>query len=161
MLWARERDVALGPEHVAIEVGDPLPSARGDVEIAERGLNAWGHAVPVELGIEIDEVRRRAIAELTVHARLLELVIERVRLAQIMRIAELADEVGGAEQGTLFLDLLVLRRDRNREASALDRTSNALGVEHVDRPEAIECKQDRAVDVMHQECRVRGSARQL
>ena len=58
LLRARQRDLALGAEDVAVEVGDPLPAARGDVEIADRGLHVGRDAVPVELRIEVDEIGR-------------------------------------------------------------------------------------------------------
>jgi hypothetical protein len=53
-------------------------------------------AVPVELRIEIDEIGGRGIAELPVQACFLEFVIQRVGFADVMGIAELADQVGGA-----------------------------------------------------------------
>src|ERR1700728_4909411 len=90
-----QAEVALGAEHVAVEVGDPLPSTRGNVEIADGGLDMRGHAVPVELRIEVGKIGGRGITELLVHADFLELVIQRIGFAQIMRIAELADEIGG------------------------------------------------------------------
>jgi len=51
VLRSGQADVALGAEDIAVEVGDPLPAARRDVEIADCGLDMRGHAVPVELRI--------------------------------------------------------------------------------------------------------------
>ena len=55
-----------------------MPSARGNVEIADRGLHVRRDAVPVELRIEIDEIGGRGIAELTIESGFLEFVIKRV-----------------------------------------------------------------------------------
>src|SRR6266508_2727974 len=132
MVQPRQADVAFGPKHVAVEVRDPLPAARRHIEITDGGLDARRNAVPVELRIAVDEVRGRAVAELAVQAGLLELVVERVGLAQIVRVAELADEIGGAQQRALLCNLLVLRRNGNREARALDRARDASGVQKLD-----------------------------
>src|SRR6201996_3188648 len=119
-LRSRQADIALGAEHVAVEIGDPLPPARGDVEIADRGLYVRRDAVPEELRIEIDEVGRRGIAELAVQAGFLEFVIQRIRLADVMGIAELADQVGGAQQGGFLVAFLVLARQGGGKAGAFD-----------------------------------------
>src|ERR1700761_9487303 len=57
-LRSRQADVALGAKYVAVEVGDPLPPAGGDVEITDRGLHVRRDAVPVELRVEVHEVGR-------------------------------------------------------------------------------------------------------
>ena len=94
-LRAAQRDVALGAEHVGVEVGDPLPAVGSDVQIADRGLHVGSDAVPVELWVLVDEIGRRLVAELAVEAGLLEFVVERVGLADVVRIAELPDQIGG------------------------------------------------------------------
>src|ERR1700741_2640987 len=96
-LRSGERYLALGAEDVAVEIGDPLPADLGLVEIADLGLDMRRDAVPIELRIAVHNVGRRVVAELSVDADLLEFVVERVGLAQIVGIAELPDEVGGAQ----------------------------------------------------------------
>ena len=56
-----------------MEIGDPLPSARRDVEVADRALDMGRHAAPIELRIQIGEIGRRRVAELLVHPRLLRI----------------------------------------------------------------------------------------
>ena len=55
-LRARKRNILLGAKNVAVEIGDPLASARRLVEITYFSLNVRRHAVPVELRIAIDDV---------------------------------------------------------------------------------------------------------
>jgi hypothetical protein len=45
----------------------------------------------------VDHVGRRIVAELPGQADFLEFVVKRIGLSQIVRIAELADEVGGPQ----------------------------------------------------------------
>src|SRR5215469_11780024 len=115
-LRSPERNVAFGAKNIGVGIGDPLPAVRRDVEIANGGLNVWRHAVPVELRIFVDDVGGAVVAELAVEAGFFELVIERVRLADIMRIAELSDQVGGSQQGSLLVDAFHFRRHVAREA---------------------------------------------
>src|ERR1700730_4547520 len=58
LLRSGKGDLPLGMEHVGMQVCDPLPSARCDVEIADRGLDTGIHALPVELRIKVYEVCR-------------------------------------------------------------------------------------------------------
>src|SRR5262245_24071275 len=116
LLRSPERDVAFGAKNIGVEIGNPLPAVRRDVEIANGGSNVWRHAVPVELRILVDEVGGVVVAELTVEARFLELVIERVGLAYIVRIVELPDQVGGPQQCGLLVDAFYVRRHAAWEA---------------------------------------------
>src|SRR6516225_11015122 len=108
-LRSAKTEIALGAKYIAIEICNPLPPARGEIEIADCALNVRRDALPVELRIEIGEIRRRSVAELLIHADLFELVIECIRLAQVMRVAELPDQIGPAHQQSL-LALFVGRR---------------------------------------------------
>src|SRR6202047_3257292 len=56
VLRAGKRDFTFGAEHIGIEARNPLPSARGLVEITYLSLNMRRHAVPVELRVAIDDV---------------------------------------------------------------------------------------------------------
>ena len=58
----------------------------------------WRDAVPIELRILVHEVRRRFIPELLVQSALLEFVVKGVGFSQIIRVAELTDEIGGSQQ---------------------------------------------------------------
>ena len=57
----------------------------------------------VELRISVHEIGGRRVAKLLIHSDLFELVIQRVRFAQIVRIAELADEIGRPQQQAFFV----------------------------------------------------------
>src|SRR5579859_3598687 len=107
-LGTRQVQLALGAENIGIEVGDPLPSARSDVEVAYRHLNLRRDVVPVELRVLVDDVGRRVVAELLVQADFLEFVEQRIGLSQVVGIAELADQIGRAQQQPLFLDQIVV-----------------------------------------------------
>src|SRR6516225_3641023 len=115
-LRSPERNVAFGAKNIGVEIGNPLPAVRRDVEIAKGRLNVWRHAVPVELRIFVDDIGGAVVAELAVEAGFFELVIERVGLADVMRIAELSDQVGGSQQRGLLVEVFHLRGHAAREA---------------------------------------------
>src|SRR3954467_762868 len=118
-----QRDLAFGAEHVAVEIGDPLPADLGLVEIADLGLDVRCDAVPIELRIAIHDVGRRVVTELAVDADLLELIVERIGFAQIIGIAELSDEVGSAQYRGVLIILLTFA---SRKPRPLDRTGDAF-----------------------------------
>src|SRR5438093_7967436 len=91
-------DLPLRAEDIRIKVGDPLPPAGRDVEVSDRGPNVRIYAVPVELRIEIHQVRRRCVTELPVEPHFLELMEQRTRLSDVMRVSELPDEIGRAQE---------------------------------------------------------------
>ncbi len=64
---------AFGAKGFAVKDGDPLPSARRHIEIADRGRDLGRDVVPVELGILEHDVRRHLIAKLLVEADFLKL----------------------------------------------------------------------------------------
>src|SRR5438128_768272 len=101
-LEAAQAELALGPEHVAIQAVDPLSSARRDIEVAERLLDMRRYVAPIELRVMVGEIGRRSVAQLFVHPDFLELTKQRVGLPQVMRIAELSNEVGSADKHPLF-----------------------------------------------------------
>jgi len=75
-LRPHEHKGVLGAEHVAMQVGDPLPPRRRHVQAAVGLLETGRDAVPVEIGIALDQVGRGSVAELAVEADLLGLVEE-------------------------------------------------------------------------------------
>src|SRR5260370_4265703 len=109
-LRPRQRDVAFGAENVAIQVRNPLASARRHVEVAYFGLDMRRHAVPVELRIAIDDVGGRIVSQLAIDANLFELVVEPVRLPDVFGITELPDEIRRTGDPGLFPRLVA--RDR-------------------------------------------------
>src|SRR5580700_7338798 len=95
MLRAGEAEIALGTEYIGVKARDPLPPARGDVEIPDRGLAVRRDALPIELRIKVRDIGRRRVAQLTVQPDFLELLVQRVGLAEVMGIAQLSDQIGG------------------------------------------------------------------
>ena len=121
LLRPAQPDVALGAEDVRVEIGDPLAAAGGHVEIADGGLHVLGNAVPVKLRVFVDEIGGAVVAELPIEAGLLELIIEGVRFADVVGIAELADQVGGPEEVGFLVDRSGLRRARCSGSAYLRR----------------------------------------
>ena len=82
------------------------------IEVADSGLDMPGEdVVPIELRILVDEVRRRFTPSCPVQTDL-QFVVERVGFPQVVRIAELTDEVGAPQQRPFFVDVRVVVRRR-------------------------------------------------
>src|SRR5262245_42927464 len=94
------------------------------------------YAVPIKLWIQFGEIGRRSVAEFLIPADFLELVIKRIGFAQILRIAELADEIGGTYQRVLFAVAVVGTMTR-----ALDGVGDTEGVKRFDLGYAIHYEQ--------------------
>ena len=77
-----------------------------------------------------------------------------------MRIAELADQVGGAHQLAFFV-VGVVRLVRRRKPGELDGARDPLGIEDFDFRNTVHHEQFRAIDVIGQQCRVGRTARQF
>src|SRR4030095_9086426 len=104
-------------------VGDPLSSCRCNVEITDRTLDKRRYATPKELRILIGEIGWRIIAKLLVHSDFFKFVIKRIGLAQIMWIAELANEIGGAHQHAFFVATVVSAGRKARRLDGIGNTS--------------------------------------
>src|SRR5262245_28047356 len=121
--------LTLGAEYIAVEASNPPSPARGHIEIADGGLDVRRDVAPIELRILVDEVRRRFIAELPVQTDLFEFVEKRIGFPQIVRIAELTDEVGTPQQRPLLVHVGVVVRRRVWETREPDRAGDSLAVE--------------------------------
>src|SRR5262245_803965 len=140
--------LTLGAKYVAVEASNPPSPARGHIEIADGGLDMRRDVAPIELGIFVDQVRRRFITELPVQTDLFEFVEKRIGFPQIVRIAELTDEVGTPQQRPLFVHVRVVVRRRVWEACKPDRACDSLPVELLDRRNALQHEQLRAFDMV-------------
>ena len=69
----------------------------GHFEITQRVTDIVLDLAPIELRIVIDQIGRTTISELLVNAGFDEFVVERVQLARIERIAQLANEIAGPD----------------------------------------------------------------
>src|SRR5918995_7328205 len=90
--------LVLDLEDVAIEVGDPLPPLDRELKIAEGFGDERLDLAPEKARIVVGDVGWRREAEPLGGAGLGEFMEERVELALVERVAELADEVGGAHE---------------------------------------------------------------
>ena len=100
-LRARQPDFRLCAKHIAVQICDPLAAAWSSVEIVDGSLDVRVDTVPKELWIKAHDIRWGIVPEFPIQARLLKLVIERIRFGDIVRIPELSNEVGGAYQPCL------------------------------------------------------------
>ena len=91
--WARPTAIALDGEDVAVKRRGPLLALHRHIEIAQRLADVILHLVPEELGVALDHVGRGVIAELFGNAVLDEFIVERIHLAQVERVSQLADEI--------------------------------------------------------------------
>src|SRR5262249_61755157 len=94
-------EFALRAKNIAVKIGDPLSSARRNIEVADRALDMRRYASPIELGVEISKVGRRAVAELFIHSDFFEFAEKSIGLAKIMWVAELADQICRANKFSL------------------------------------------------------------
>ena len=144
-------------EDMGVEVGEPQPALRRHVEgvdgLAEKRLDLG----PEEAGIVIGHVGRRAVAQELVDADLLELVEQRIELAGVERIAELADEVGGAHERRLGVGRGMIGVVRHRKARQLDVARQAVGIDQRIEDETFAHADLGAVDVVGREGRVGGA----
>jgi hypothetical protein len=122
--------VTLGSEDVAIKACNPSPPARGDVQIADRRLNVWRNAVPIKLRIKVYQIGRRRITELPIHTDFFKFVPQRIDLAQIMRIAELPDEIGGTRQQAFF-SICIVGAGGYWKTREFDGAGNPLGIDQL------------------------------
>ena len=138
-LRPRQVHLAFSPKNIAVEVGDPLPAAGGHIEIADRKLDLRRDIGPVELREFINDVGGRRVAQRLVQPDFLELVKKRIRLPHVIGVAELADQIGGAQQQPFLLVEIVSVGLWCRcigEAGVLDRPGNPSRVDflHVIEP---------------------------
>src|SRR5215831_2519504 len=95
-LRPRQAQLTLGAKYVAVEARYPPTATRCNIEVTNSGLDVRRDAVPIELRIFIDEVRRRFVAKLFIQTNLFKFVVQRIDFSQIVRIAELTDKIGGS-----------------------------------------------------------------
>jgi hypothetical protein len=85
-------------QHMVMEIGNPLPAGNGQAQIFDALVEMHRDRVPKEFRIFVDEIGRRRIAELAVHADFFKFIKQRVDLLGVHGIAELPDQVGGLDQ---------------------------------------------------------------
>jgi hypothetical protein len=90
-----------------------------------------GNAIPIEMGILIDDVRRTSMPKLSIDANFLKLMVERICFAQVLRIAKLTNKISGSQQRTIFANIFFFRRGNDWETCELNGSGYALGIEDV------------------------------
>ena len=88
-------------EHVAIEIGDPLPPLDREFKITKSVPDERLDLAPEEARILVGHIGRAGVAEPCIAADLLELVEQRVELSRIEGVGELADQIGSPQQARL------------------------------------------------------------
>src|SRR5205085_3326503 len=106
-----------------------------------------------------DHVGGTAIAELRGNAGLDEFVVERIQLARVERIAQLTDEVTGADEGRFRVGDGVVLVVRYRETRELDGAGDALLVDERDERKAMPDENLRPLDVIGRQESVGRAAR--
>ena len=84
-------------EHVRIEVGDPLPALARDPQIPECVANIGADGLPEESRIRCAQIIGSLIAELIARAGLPKFGKQGRRLAQIVNVGQLADQIRGTK----------------------------------------------------------------
>lgn len=85
-LRTRECDFRLCAKQIAVQICNPLAAAWGKVEVADRSLDVRIHAFPKELWVRANHICRGSMSELSIQARFLKLVVERICLGDVVRI---------------------------------------------------------------------------
>jgi len=80
-------------EYICIKVGDPLFSLLGNSKITQRIFDVWTYDLPEELRIIGPQVSGAVVFELFDRPGFTKLCKQRRRLAQIVDVGELADQV--------------------------------------------------------------------
>src|ERR1051326_2891470 len=86
------------------------------------------NAVPIKLWVLVDEIGRRCVAKLPIHPSLLELVVQRIGLAEIVWVTKLTDKIGSSHKQPLFI-FLVFGFEMRRKARVLDCPTNPVGID--------------------------------
>src|SRR3954447_26817161 len=88
-MWTHAPASVLHLKHVAVKVGNPLPSLNCQFEIFERISNEGFDLAPEKVRILVGDVGRRRITKARVAPDFLELVEQRIELPRIKWISEL------------------------------------------------------------------------
>src|SRR5215469_5227059 len=142
----------LDREDVTVEASDPLLALHGHLEIPQCVANIALDLAPIELRIVLNEIGWTAVAQLLVNTGFDKLVVERVELARVERIAQLANQIAGSDQASFRVGGGVVVVLRHWEAGELYGARDPLLVYERTRREALAHKNLTAFDVVgHQE----------
>ena len=105
---------------------------------------------PIKLRILISKIGRRTVTELPVHSDFFKLVIQRIGFSEVVRVAELSNEVGGTYEEALFR-VFAVRIVRRWKSRTFDGAGDPGGIEQFTLLNAVHHKQLRSVDVVGDE----------
>src|SRR5215217_4274064 len=80
-------------EHVAIEIGDPLPPFHRKLQIPKCAADVGLNLAPEEARITLGEIGWAGVAKTRVAPDLLEFMKQSIKLPRIKRIGKLTDEI--------------------------------------------------------------------
>src|SRR5689334_16702009 len=110
----------LHSEHVAVELGEPLTPFHRLFQMASGIPDIRFNLGPEEARISLSQIGWACIAKLRVQAGFGELMEQRIDLAWIQRVGELAYEVSGTKQSRLCVGRRVVGVVRDRKAGQLN-----------------------------------------
>src|SRR5215218_6092957 len=110
-LRPRQINLAFSPKNIAVEVGDPLATSGGHVEITDRKLDLRRHVSEIKLREFVYDVGGRCVAECPIQSDFLEFVEQGIRFPHVIWVAQLTNQIGSAQQQSFLLveviDLLI------------------------------------------------------
>ena len=98
----------LNLEHVAVEVGNPLPALHRKLQITERVTDKGFDLTPKEARVFVSDVSRAGVTQTRIASDLLKFVEEGIQLSRIERVSELTDEIRSPQQARLGVGLGVV-----------------------------------------------------
>src|SRR5262245_25598213 len=124
-------------EHIAVEVGNPLPALHRKLQITERVADEGFDLAPKEAWVFVSDVGRVGVTKTRIAADLFKFVKQGIELSWVERVSELADEVRSPQQARLGVGLGVVLVLGNRESRQLDGTADTIRVDERVVPEAF------------------------
>lgn len=83
----------LNLEHVAVEVGNPLPALHRKLQITERVVDERFDLTPKEAWVFVSDVSRADVTKTRIASDLLKFVKEGIQFSWVEWVSELTDEV--------------------------------------------------------------------
>jgi hypothetical protein len=146
-------------EHVRIEVGDPLLAFLRHPQIPECIADIGTDGLPEESRVRCSQIIGSLIPELFARAGFLKFGKQRGRLAQIVNVRQLADQIRGTKQAWIICCagmLLVLRYGKTRVLD-IGLDFSRVDVDQAYFAEALADKELRSRDMIGGQRCVRGS----
>lgn len=105
---------------MAMKHRNPLFAFWRPIQVTDRVLNVWRDTLPVETRVGIRQIGGRLVAERLRGTGFDKLVEQFRQLLEMLRIGQLADQIGGANQSGLGVGRLVIVVVGNRKPRQFD-----------------------------------------